>query len=164
MKSCVEIETKIKKSLIIRRCSWFFIFRRKFRRRFFSLTRNSSKFENSSCVVDFFAMMTTNSILKIEVRIENEFATISTAKTFDDSASEEINVVNKRIRITSRNDSVSNRINWFDFVFRFEIKPNRNSRNRTIEISVRFGLNRFEPGWNRRKKSTKSSWSDLLDA
>jgi hypothetical protein len=98
MKSCVEIETKTKKSSIIRRCSWFFIFRKKFRRRSFFLTRNSSKSENSSCVVDFFAMITTNLIIKIEIRIENEFATISTAKTFDDSASEKINVVNKRIK------------------------------------------------------------------
>jgi UDP-3-O-[3-hydroxymyristoyl] glucosamine N-acyltransferase len=42
--------------------------------------------------------MITNSIKKIEVRIEDEFATISTMKTFDDSANEEINVVNKRIK------------------------------------------------------------------
>jgi hypothetical protein len=45
--------------------------------------------------------MTTNSIKKVEVRIEDEFATISTTKTFDDSANEEINVVSKRIK-TSR--------------------------------------------------------------
>jgi hypothetical protein len=98
MKSRVEIETKTKKSSIIRRCSWFFIFRRKFRRRFFFLAKNSLKFENSFNVVDFSAMMTTDSIIKIEIRIENEFATISTTKTFDDSKNEKINVVNKRIK------------------------------------------------------------------
>jgi hypothetical protein len=98
MKSRVEIETKTEESSIIRRCSWFFIFRRKFRRRSFFLARNSSKSENSFYVVDSSAMMTTNSIIKIEVRIENEFATISTTKTFDDSANEKINVVNKRIK------------------------------------------------------------------
>jgi hypothetical protein len=43
-------------------------------------------------------MMTTDSITKIEVRIENEFSTISATKTFDDLANEEINVVNKQIR------------------------------------------------------------------
>ncbi len=43
-------------------------------------------------------MMTTNSIKKVEVRIEDEFATISATKTFDDSVNEEINVVNKRIK------------------------------------------------------------------
>jgi hypothetical protein len=43
-------------------------------------------------------MMTTNSIMKIKVRIDDEFATISIAKTFDDSASEKINVVSKRIK------------------------------------------------------------------
>jgi hypothetical protein len=32
------------------------------------------------------------------MRIEDEFSTISATKTFDDSASEEINVVSKRIR------------------------------------------------------------------
>ncbi len=32
------------------------------------------------------------------MRIESEFATISATKTFDDSTSEEINVVSKRIR------------------------------------------------------------------
>ncbi len=98
MKSCVEIETKTEESSIIRRCLWFFIFRRKFRRRSFSLARNSSKFENSFNVVDFFAMMTTNSIIKIEVRIKDEFATISATKTFDDSENEKINIVNKRIK------------------------------------------------------------------
>jgi UDP-3-O-[3-hydroxymyristoyl] glucosamine N-acyltransferase len=45
--------------------------------------------------------MTTNSIKKIEIRIEDEFATISATKTFDDSANEEINVVNKRIKTFS---------------------------------------------------------------
>ncbi len=98
MKSRVKIETKTEKSSIIRRYSWFFIFRRKFRRRSSFLARNSSKSENSSCVVDFSAMMTTNSIMKIKVRIDDEFATISIAKTFDDSASEKINVVSKRIK------------------------------------------------------------------
>jgi nucleoside diphosphate kinase len=60
-------------------------------------------------------MMTTNLITKIEMRIENEFATISTTKTFDDSANEEINVVNKRIRtfrfISSKIEFVTESIN-----------------------------------------------------
>jgi hypothetical protein len=43
-------------------------------------------------------MMTTNSIIKIEVRIKDEFATISATKTFDDSENEKINIVNKRIK------------------------------------------------------------------
>ncbi len=42
--------------------------------------------------------MTTDSIIKIKIRIEDEFATISTTKTFDDSTNEEINVVNKQIK------------------------------------------------------------------
>jgi NDP-sugar pyrophosphorylase family protein len=58
--------------------------------------------------------MTTNLIKKIEVRIEDEFATISTTKTFDDLANEEINVVNKRIK-TSR--FISSKI---EFVTKFE--------------------------------------------
>jgi hypothetical protein len=82
----VELETKTEQSSITQRCSWFFIFCIKFRRRSSFLARNSSKFENFSNVVDFFAMMTTNSIKKIEIRIEDEFATISTTKTFDDWA------------------------------------------------------------------------------
>jgi hypothetical protein len=67
---------------------------------FFS-SKKLIKSENSFNVVDFFAMMTTDSIIKIEVRIEDEFATISATKTFDDSENEKINVVNKRIK-TSR--------------------------------------------------------------
>jgi hypothetical protein len=53
-------------------------------------------------------------ITKVEVRIENESATISATKTFDDSANEEINVVSKRIK-TSR--FISSKI---EFVTEFE--------------------------------------------
>ncbi len=78
---------------------------------FFS-SKKLIKSENSFNVVDFFAMMTTDSIIKIEVRIEDEFATISATKTFDDSENEKINVVNKRIK-TSRFIS-SNIEFWID--------------------------------------------------
>ncbi len=114
-KSRVELETKTEESSITRRCSWLFIFCRKFRRRSSSLAKNSSKFENSSNVVDLSAMMTTDSIKKTEIRIEDESATISATKTFDDLANEEINVVSKRIKTF-----------WFisskiEFVTEFEI-------------------------------------------
>jgi NDP-sugar pyrophosphorylase family protein len=59
-------------------------------------------------------MMTRDSIKRIEVQIENESATISATKTFDDSANEEINVVNKRIK-TFR--FISSKI---EFVTKFE--------------------------------------------
>jgi hypothetical protein len=60
-------------------------------------------------------MMTTNSITKIEMRIKSEFATISTTKTFDDLANEEINVVNKQIKtfrfISSKIELITESIN-----------------------------------------------------
>jgi hypothetical protein len=80
------------------------------------------------------------------------------------SFEQNVNQICKLNKATPRNGSVPNRTDWFGSVFRFGTKPNRNSRNRTIEISVWFGPNRIGPGWNRRKESTKSSWSDLLDA
>ncbi len=122
MKSRVEIKTKTEKSSITRRCSWFFIFRRKFRRRSFFLARNSSNSENSFRVVDSSTMMTTDSIIKIEVRIEDESATISATKTFDDSENEKINVVNKRIK-TFRFIS-SNIEFWVDSLEDAETKEN----------------------------------------
>ncbi len=119
-RSRVEFEIKTENSSITRRCSWFFIFFRKFRRRFSSLARNSSKSRNSSNVVDSFAMMTTDSITKVEMRIEDEFTTISAAKTFDDSVNEEINVVNKRIRtfrfISSKIESVTESIDVTEII------------------------------------------------
>ncbi len=134
IKSRVEIEIKTEKSSIIRRYSWFFIFRRKFRRRFFFLTKNSSKSENLSCVVDFSAMMTINLIIKIEIRIENEFAMISTTKTFNDSASEEINIINKRIK-TFRFIS-SNIKFWID-----SSKNAKTKKNVTKEIDTKIMKN-----------------------
>jgi hypothetical protein len=65
-------------------------------------------------------MMTTDSITKAEVRIEDEFTTISATKTFDDSANEEINVVSKRIKtfrfISSKIEFVTKSINVTEII------------------------------------------------
>jgi hypothetical protein len=54
------------------------------------------------------------------MRIEDEFTTISAAKTFDDSVNEEINVVNKRIRtfrfISSKIESVTESIDVTEII------------------------------------------------